>query len=161
MAVPDGQILGLVLPVDEGQPFQITGRRPQDTVDQTWATGILAVFPGQLHRLVHCGAGRNLGQKGHLIDAQAQRVEHPVFQPFYLYRGEFPDIEVTEQLVLKHAETEPGGQRRIPAVQSRLSDVLFQGQVGPGPLLFAGGQGHQGHFTGARHTCHISLAAFR
>ena len=147
VAVQGGVILRRVVLGNGGQAVQAALQIPQDGVHHAGGPGILAVGPGEGHRLVHRRAVGDAGQKQHLIEPQPQGLKHLPLQPPQGDVGELGQVEVQQNAVLNHPEAQLGGQARVPAVQAGGGDLLFQHSVRPAPLPLAGVQGEQGDLT--------------
>ena len=147
VAVQGGVVLRRVVLGNGGQAVQAALQIPQDGVHHAGGPGILAVGPGEGHRLVHRRAVGDAGQKQHLVEPQPQGLEHLSLQPPQGDVGELGQVEVQQNAVLNHPEAQLGGQARVPAVQAGGGDLLFQHSVRPAPLPLAGVQGEQGHLT--------------
>ncbi|MPM10791.1 hypothetical protein SDC9_57126 [bioreactor metagenome] len=119
MAVPKREILNGVLPLNDGQIINIAGNIAQNAVHHSGGPRVPGVLAGKLHRLVHRGAVRDARQKGHLIDANAQVIEHTQIHFFHLHSGKMAQIEIQKHFILKDAEAKTGGKRRVTPVHPR------------------------------------------
>ena len=125
-------------------------RRPTEhSVDQSRRFGVFAVPLGQGNRLVHRGRIGNSVQLINLVQSQMKNVPHRRVQILQPSGEQLSKIIVQLAPVLNHAIAQPGGQRRIPAVQPIPMNIGFQHPIGPGAFLPAGNQRIQRRLPGA------------
>ena len=147
MAVPDGQIPGLVPVRDVWQVLFVLGNFAQHRVHKTRGLSPLAELC-QLHGGVHRRAVRHLVQKQDLIGANAQDVQQGRLQMVRLLGAVGADIEVQQQPVLHGAIHDAAAKGRVGAGQAVPTQLGLQGGVRPGAVGAAADQHPQGGLTG-------------
>ena len=147
MAVPKGQCRHLVPIRQGGQCLFVFGNLTENSVDKARR---LPPFHnlGQLHRLVDCGAVRDLVQIQDLVGPHPQDIQQGRLEMVRLLGAVSRQIKVQQHLVLQHAVDDPAAQGRVRAGETVPAQLRLQGGIRPGTVGSAALQHPQGRQSG-------------
>ena len=98
----------------------------QDAVDQGGGIFLLLAVPlSQVHGFIDGGGIGDLVQEQNLVQAQMEDVPEDGPQVLEPSGQELLEVVVQERPILQDAAGQPGGQGRIPAVQTVPGQLLF------------------------------------